>query len=188
MRMTIDKFADRGSVIPAVRSRDDFLHAVHHTTAPSVILLFGDINDLPWLVRQGLDNRKRLILQIELFEGLGKDRPGMQFLAQAGVTALITSEPRLGKHAREEGLFVIQRLCLTDSVSLRAGAGLLRNFRPDAVEILPALTPAAVIRELTEEFALPVLGGGLLRSPDDVACAVSRGVWAVSASRRELWS
>lgn len=187
-RLTIDSLADRGSVIPAARSRDDFLYAVHHTAALSVILLFGDINNLPWLVRQAQDNKKRLILHIDLFEGIGKDKPGIRYLAQTGVAALITAEPQLGKHACEEGLFVIQRLFMTDSAAMRSGVNLLREFRPDAVEILPALTPPAVINELTGEFAIPVLGGGLLRTAGDVAGALTSGVYAVSASRRELWS
>lgn len=186
-RLSIGSLADRGSVIPAARSREDFLYALHNTSAPAVMLLFGDINDLPWLVRQGQESKKRLILHIDLFEGIGKDKSGIRFLAHMGITALITTKSHLGKHAREEGMFVIQRIFLMDSESLRTGINMLRGFRPDAAEILPALAPAAVVRELTQEFDIPVLGGGLVRSPADVAAAVKSGIYAVSASRRELW-
>lgn len=186
-RANIASLAARGSVIPAARSKEDFQHAVLQTAAPAVILLFGDINELPWLVRQSQPNKKRLILHIDLFEGIGKDKSGIKFLARAGITALITTKPHLGKIAREEGMIVVQRLFLMDSEALRTGVNMMRGFRPDAVEILPALSPPAVIKELTQEFDIPVLAGGLVRTPEDVAAAIRNGVYAVSTSRRELW-
>lgn len=178
--------AQRGSVIPAVRSAEDFQYAVH-TSAPGLILLFGDINILAELVAVGQVHKKRLILHLDLFEGIGKDRAGIRFVARMGVSALITTKPYLAKIAREEGLVVIQRLFLMDSESLRTGIHMLRGFKPDAVELLPAFIPADRVRDITREIGIPVLAGGLIKTQEDVAQAILSGAYAISTSNRSLW-
>lgn len=185
-RMTIAALIRKGTVVPAARSGEDF-EAAMRTGSPAIIVLFGDINELPRLVRRGQECKKQLIVHLDLFEGIGKDKSGIRFLARTGMPALITTKPHLGKIAREEGLLVIQRLFLMDSESLRTGIHMLKGFRPDAVEILPALVPAAIVREIIRETDLPVLAGGLIRTADDVAHAIGNGVFAVSTSRRDLW-
>ena len=76
---------------------------------------------------------------------------------------------------------------LVDSESLRTGIHLLKGFRPDAIEALPASTAATVLAELKKVTDVPILVGGLVRSAEDVAQALRNGACAVSASRRELW-
>ncbi|HWQ62348.1 MAG TPA: glycerol-3-phosphate responsive antiterminator [Negativicutes bacterium] len=176
----------KGAVIPAARSVEDFEAAVL-TNSPAIIVLFGDINELPRLVRRGQECKKHLIVHLDLFEGIGKDRSGVRFLARTGMPALITIKPQLGKIARDEGLVVIQRLFLMDSESLRTGINMLKGFKPDAVEILPALVPGEIVHEIIREIDIPVLAGGLIRTADDVAFALRNGVYAVSTSRRGLW-
>lgn len=186
VRTGIAGLVQKGAVIPAARSQDDFAAAVL-TNSPAIIVLFGDINELPRLVRRGQECRKNLIVHLDLFEGIGKDKSGVRFLARTGMPALITTKPHLGKMAREEGLLVIQRLFLMDSESLRTGINMLKGFKPDAVEILPALVPGEIVREIIREIDIPVLAGGLIRTPADVAFAIGNGVYAVSTSRRNLW-
>lgn len=187
VRTGIMNLAQQGSVIPAVRSVADFQYAARHTAAPALILLFGDINILGELMALGQAGKKRLILHLDLFEGIGKDRAGIKFLARLGVPALITTKPHLAKLAREEGLIVIQRLFMMDSDSFRTGINMLKGFKPDAVEILPAFVPGDRVRDITREIGIPVLAGGLVKTPDDVARAVLSGVYAISSSTRSLW-
>ena len=83
---------------------------------------------------------------------------------------------------------VIQRMFLVDSESLRTGIQILKGFRPDAIEVLPAFTPVSVLAELKAATDVPILAGGLVRSPEDVQQAVANGACAVSTSRRDLWN
>ena len=83
---------------------------------------------------------------------------------------------------------VIQRMFLVDSESLRTGIRILKGFRPDAIEALPASTPASVLAELKEATDVPIMAGGLVRSADDVRQAVANGACAVSVSLRQLWN
>ena len=177
-----------GSVIPACRNEDEFFHALQQQQAPSLIILFGDINNLPELIRRADEAGKLLLLHLDLMGGIGRDRAGIQYLARLGLKGLITTKPQLAKMARQEGMRVIQRMFLVDSESLKTGISLLKGFRPDAIEALPASTPASVLAELKAATDVPILVGGLVRSASDVTQAVANGACAVSTSRRELWN
>lgn len=182
------KVLTNGPVIPAVRSMEVFKVALTQTVAPSVILLFGDINSLPVLITHAKEHKKRIMLHLDLFDGIGKDKAGIRFLARLGINSIITTKSHLSKYARDEGMIVIQRLFLMDSDSLRTGLGLVRSFKPDAIEILPGFIPANVVKEIINETGLPILSGGLIRTQEDVKHAIDSGVSAVSTSRQDLWS
>lgn len=177
-----------GQVIPAPRTPEDFKYAITKTDSASIILLFGDIIMLPDLLAQAQAYRKRLLVHLDLLEGIGKDEAGIRFLARLGVTGLITTKSHLCKIGREEGMLVIQRLFLLDSDALKTGLHLLHKFQPDALEVLPASIPASVVRLLAEETQLPILAGGLMHTPEDVQQSLQNGIYAVSASKRELWN
>lgn len=185
--LDVIKFLANGSVIPAARSMEDFKVALTCTISPSVVLLFGDINSLPTLISEANEHKKRIVLHLDLFDGIGKDKAGIKYLARLGIHAIITTKTHLCRFAREEGMIVVQRLFLMDSDSLRTGLKLIHNFKPDAIEVLPGSMPASVVEELIRETGLPILAGGLIRTKEDVDQAVDRGISAVSTSRRELW-
>ncbi len=176
-----------GPVIPAVRNKGDFEFALARVSSPSLILLFGDIFTLPELVARAQAAKKLVIVHLDLVEGLGKDRVGVQYLARSGVKAIITTKPHLGRFAHEEKMIVIQRLFLMDSEALRTGLHLLSSFRPDAIEVLPGTVPVSAVVELTRVTGLPVLAGGLISTAEDVSRAIGNGICAISTSKRELW-
>lgn len=177
-----------GSVIPAARTPEDFKFALENTSGPSVIVLFGDILILPGMLAKAQSHKKRLFVHLDLIEGIGKDEAGIRFLARMGVNGLITTKAYLCKAAREEGMIAIQRLFLMDSEALRTGINLARKYKPDAVEVLPASVPDSAIKHLKAETGLPVLGGGLIHTKEDVESAIRNGICAVSVSSTELWT
>lgn len=187
LEASILKLLCNGPVIPAARSHQDFTAALAGP-APAVIMLFGNIITLPDYLEKAKQVNKRLIVHLDLFEGIGKDKIGVKYLSRLGVTALITVKSHLAKAAREEGMIVIQRLFLMDSDSLRTGIQQLKAFKPDALEILPASVPASVISQLIRETGLPIFAGGLVSKAEEVEEALHKGVVAVSTSRRELWT
>ncbi|MEG6584317.1 glycerol-3-phosphate responsive antiterminator [Dendrosporobacter sp. 1207_IL3150] len=182
------KILINGKVIPAARTLEDFTYAVTSTTAPSIILLFGDINELPALLTQARQYKKRILLHVDLIDGVAKDKLGISYLARLGVTGIITTKSQLARLANEMGMIVIQRIFLTDSEGLRTGIQTLRKFKPDAVEIMPAFVSGDIIREIIRDTRLPVIAGGLLGTREEIDEIINNGAVAVSTSRRELWS
>lgn len=175
-----------GPVIPAVRSMEDLRQAFMRR-APGIILLFGDIVSLPGLLSEAARHHKKLIVHLDLLEGIGKDKAGIRYLARLGVSAVITTKSQLVKAAREESLIVIQRLFMMDSDTLKNGIKIIRNVKPDAIEILPASVPPFVFQELAQETKLPIFAGGLVSSSEDVRHALANGAAAVSTSKISLW-
>lgn len=176
-----------GPVIPAARTYNDFKAALLVADAPSIIVLCGDINSLPEMISQAGQQHKRLLLHLDLVGGIGKDKAGVQYLARLGLSGVITTKPHLGKLARDEGMLVIQRLFLVDSEAMRSGLNLVKTFKPDALEILPASVPARAVAKISAETGLPILAGGLIATAADVAEAIAKGICAVSTSRQQLW-
>lgn len=183
----IIELLSKGSAIPVVRSNDDFQFALVNATAPSIMVLFGEVSSLPQMLSQAKSRNKRLVLHADYLDGISKDKAGIKFLARIGITAIVTTRSQLVKLGKEEGMIVIQRLFLVDSESLKAGIPLLRKSKPDVVEIMPAHTPAAIIHEVMKETGLPILAGGFVNNEDAIFSVLANGVNGVSTSCRELW-
>ncbi|HEY3425018.1 MAG TPA: glycerol-3-phosphate responsive antiterminator [Negativicutes bacterium] len=177
-----------GPVLPALRTVEDFKVAMTSNISPSVVLLFGDINILPELLAQAKQSQKRILLHLDLFEGIGKDKAGIKYLARMGITAIITTKTHLAKLARAEGMIVIQRLFIMDSESIKTAINMVRSFKPDAIEILPASVPGWVVESLNRELGLPILAGGLIHDSTEVQETLQKGVAVVTTNRRELWN
>lgn len=183
----ISQFAAEDRVIPAARNIADFKYALEKAVSPGIILLFGDVNTLPGLLQQAQHARKRLLVHLDLLEGIGKDKAGISYLARLGVHNIITTKSQLCKIAREEGMMVVQRAFLMDSEAIRTCLQMVRSGKPDAIEILPATVPAWAVQQLKEETGLPIIAGGLLRSQEEVVAALQNGLCAVSTGKKDLW-
>lgn len=172
----------------AVRRLDDLEEAVRHPNIKTVFLLGGDINYLPSAVKRVTAAGRALLVHVDLLEGIGRDRAGIRLLARMGVRGIVTTKSSLVKHAQNEGIYAIQRLFIMDSESIKTAVRVAGGVRPVAVEIMPATVPGYVIADMKKNLGLPVLGGGLLKTGEDVREALAKGMDAVSTSRRELWN
>ena len=173
-------------VIAAVRDPDGNRLAIESPVA-AIFLLGVSIMELPDMVRNAKAGGKRVFLHIDLAEGLGRDDAAVRWcVEQLGVDGLISTRPGLLKLASELGAITIQRLFLMDSSSFEHGKRLLRNTPPDMAEVLPGIAPKAV-RQLCEALDKPVIAGGLVTEPREIALALQAGALAVSAGDSKLW-
>lgn len=171
----------------AIRRVDDLNEALRHQNISTIFLLGGDINYLPLYIKNAEAANKLLITHIDLMEGIGKDRAGIHLLKRMGLKGVVTTKSNLAKNAKDEGLLVIQRLFIVDSESIKTAIRVADNIKPDAVEFLPATIPEYVIRDMKRSLKLPILGGGLLKTKEDVYEALDKGIDAITTSLRYLW-
>ncbi|AQS58861.1 glycerol-3-phosphate responsive antiterminator [Desulforamulus ferrireducens] len=176
-----------GKIGAAIRRLEDIEEAIRHPKIKTIFLLNGDINKLPSIVNRVNKAGKIILVHIDLIEGIGKDAAGVHLLKRMGVAGIVTTKSNLVKFAKEEGLFVIQRLFIVDSESVKTGIRVASNIKPSAVEVLPATVPAYVVSEIKKALNIPILGGGLLKTRKDVEEALAKGIDFVSTSRRDLW-
>jgi glycerol uptake operon antiterminator len=173
-------------IIPAVREQKELplaLAAPHST----IFLLSSNLTSIAEVVSSIKARGKEVYVHFDLVDGLGKDPHGLRWLAEnVRPTGILTTRGPLVSQARSLGLATVQRIFLVDSQSLQTGLNLVREVKPDFVEVMPGLMPE-VIRQIAQKVACPVIAGGLCTTAAHCRAAWEAGAVAVSTSDRELW-
>ena len=177
---------EKHPVIAAVRNAEANRQAIESPVA-AIFLLSASILELPDMVRNAHAGGKRVFLHLDLAEGLGRDEAAVRWCVDyLHVDGLISTRSSLLKLASDLGVITIQRLFLMDSASFEHGKRLLKNTPPDMAEVLPGIAPKA-IQQLCEALDKPVIAGGLVTQPREIALALQAGALAVSAGDARLW-
>lgn len=129
---------------------------------------------------------KKLFAHIDLAEGIGKDRSGLEFMKAIGLDGIISTRVNMIKAARECGLCTVQRFFIIDSHSVDTTVEALKSSKADMIEIMPGVLPK-IIRLLKERISVPIIAGGLIETSDEAADAIDSGVFAVSTGSMTLW-
>lgn len=156
-------------------------------SAPPEILF--DLNaSLPLLeerIKKAHAAGKAMFIHIDLADGIGKDKTGIEYLASLGVDGIISTRGQMIRFAREAGLLTVQRFFALDTHGLDSMQELLEVAAPDFIEIMPG-----VISKVIERFSggsIPVIAGGLIETKAEVTAALASGAAAVSTGMPELW-
>lgn len=129
---------------------------------------------------------KKLFIHIDMAEGIGKDKAGLNFIKQSSVCGIISTRTNLIKLAHEVGLSTVHRMFIVDSQSALTAINMLK-VKPDMAEIMPGTLPEKVIKNICEKVDVPVIAGGLVETEEEVANAISAGAVAVSTGKISLW-
>lgn len=171
-------------IIAAVRTESALSEACQ-SNVKTVFELVPSIASIDNSVQLCRRSGKRMFVHIDLAEGIGKDRAGLQFLSDIGVDGVISTRTGMIKTAKEVGLKTVQRIFILDEQSIQSAKANLKT-RPDMVEIMPGVIPRA-IREICAAVELTVIAGGLIQEEADVVAALQAGAAAVSTSKMPLW-
>ena len=137
-------------------------------------------------IKRAKANNKYIFVHIDLAEGIGKDRTGIQWLAELGIDGIISTRAQLIRNARECGLTAIQRFFVLDSKGMNSISEMIDTAKPDLIEIMPGVIPKAL--SLFSQKGIPVIAGGLIETKAEVTAALSSGAVAVSTGKSYLWS
>ena len=153
-----------------------------------LFILGGTIFDLPRIVEQAKRYQKMVFVDIDLIKGIGKDAPGIRFLAQESqVDGIITTRSNLIKSGQKEGLISLQRVFVLDSESLIGGLGAIEKSGPDAVEILPGLILPKVMKKIRTITSIPIIAGGLITQKEEIDEILASGAIGISTSSSHLF-
>jgi glycerol uptake operon antiterminator len=174
-------------IIPAVRNAES-LDSALASPIKIVYLLFGNpmrIGDMVGAIR---DRGKVALVNADLLQGFSRDAFAVEYLAHCGTSGIISTNHETLRAARTQGLFTVLRTFMIDSASVDSGRRFLRNFQPDAVELLPAIAAPLVVDRIREGYpSLHVIAGGLITNLKQVEAVVNAGMDAVSLSDPNLW-
>lgn len=174
---------ERSPVISAVQ--DNLFSEALAAPTEVIFYLKANILTVKGKIEAAHKAEKLIFIHIDLAEGIGKDRSGVEFLKNAGADGIISTKGALIKYANELGLITVQRFFALDSQGLRNMPELIELSKPDMVEIMPG-----VIGKIIKRLSLgktPIISGGLIDSKEEVTTALSCGAVAVSTGAEDLW-
>lgn len=175
------------SVIPAIRQPKDLEDAVK-SKATLLFILCGDVSNIGKYIRYAKAYNKAVFVHIDLVEGLSADQAAIKYIVhQGGPDGIVSTRGNLVQYARQEGLLAVQRIFLLDTLALVNGLKAVKNSRPDAVELLPAVVIPRVISEMCQEMTTPIIAGGLIKTAQEIEAALKAGAIGVSVSSKSLW-
>lgn len=178
---------ERNPVIAAIFDSSDLEEALA-SPCEVVFLLSGNICELKELIHKVHVAGKKMYIHIDLLEGVANDRSGIQFIkTHFCPDGVITTKAVVAKHAKEAGVFVIQRFFLLDSKSYETVHKTVRNSDVDAIEILPGILPE-IIHQISQCSSVPVIAGGLIRTKKNAMDSLAMGAMGVSTSCKKLWT
>lgn len=172
-------------IIAAVKTEEE-LEAAKNSGVKIIFDLSPSILTLEDRVRGVHACGKRIFLHLDLAEGIGKDKAGLQYVKQKKVDGIISTRVNIIKAAREVGLFTVQRIFAVDSHSIDTTMESIKASKPDMLEVMPGIATKA-IATLKARLTIPIIGGGLVDTEEEVQEIRRSGAAAVSTSKRALW-
>ncbi|MCM3004692.1 glycerol-3-phosphate responsive antiterminator [Priestia koreensis] len=173
-------------ILPAVRDMKQFERFLKSQFEYGV-LLDSQLGQLKGIMREAKAHGKKLMLHVDLIQGIKHDEHAVDYLCQELKPAgLISTRSSVIVRAKQKGVYAIQRVFLLDTTALEKSYSLLKKVQPDYIELLPGVIPS-FIEEVAKETGIPVLAGGLIRAEEEVKRALASGASAVTTSNKELW-
>lgn len=174
-------------VLPAIKNMKEF-ERILKTDFEYIVILNSHIAQIKNIVDTAHKYRKKILIHIDMVSGLKNDVNGTVFICQEiRPDGIISTKKQAIITAKKRGLLAIQRLFLIDSTALSNGLDLLETTQPDYIELLPGIVPS-MIKEIQEKTNTPIIAGGLIRTREEIDCAIRSGATSVSTSIKELWS
>lgn len=136
-------------------------------------------------IRKAKENGKTVFIHIDLADGIGKDRAGIEWLKRLNADGIITTRTQLIRAAHDCGMLAVQRFFILDSKGMHSISEVIETTQPDLIEIMPGVIPKAL--RLFGKQPIPVIAGGLIETKHEATAALANGALAVSTGKKELW-
>ena len=183
LKETVFNALESNPIIAAVK--DERFKEALESPGEVIFLLGGNLLTLARRINAAHEKGKFIFIHLDLTEGVGKDRAGVEFLARSGADGIISTKTGLIRIANEMGLTTVQRFFVYDSHGVGSINETLASSRPDIIEIMPG-TVGKVIKSFSGR-GTPLIAGGLIETKQEATEALSLGALAVSTGKNELW-
>ncbi|MBD7937282.1 MULTISPECIES: glycerol-3-phosphate responsive antiterminator [Cytobacillus] len=176
------------TVIPSIRQLK-YLDDALKSQSPFILLSDVHIGNLGQLTKRCHEHNKKVLVHIDLVEGLTKDAKGVKWLKDLfKVDGVISPNQRVLQQARKIGLIAIYRIFLLDSRSFEQSLSALNGSQFDAVEVLPGPFATQYIKRIREVLPhKPLLAGGFIDQKEQLDSVFAAGFLAVTTSQPSLW-
>jgi glycerol uptake operon antiterminator len=69
----------------------------------------ASLPEIPHIINEAHEAGKKIFIHIDLADGLGKDKTGVEYLASCGADGIISTRAQLIRFANDAGLLTVQR-------------------------------------------------------------------------------
>lgn len=138
-------------------------------------------------VLQELKKRNKLIvLNIDSCEGLSQDKEAIEFLAEIGISVLLSTRVQTLQKAKQCGLLTMQKVFVTDRSTWPRSLKAISLTAPNLVQIMPS-PMLAYLSEDDKKRLPPIVASGFICNQNDITKNMAQGAVAVSSSDARLW-
>lgn len=165
-------------VVPSMKRLEKFVES------DLVVCILQDIHIslLEHMIKTLHDNNKLALVHIDMVHGISSDEHGAEFLCQRlRADGVISSKTRIIETTKKNKKIAIQRMFLIDSKSIERGIETLQKSQPDIVEVMPAIA-YKIIPYIKSKISMPLIGGGLLKTKEDILQGLEAGCMAFTVS------
>ncbi len=174
------------SVIASVRNEKEMDEAVRNNVK-NVFLVRSSIHDVDWFCMMADENDINLFIYFDMIKGLSQDKEAVQFVVEnLNFTGIVSNKAHIVKEAMNFKTFAILTLFLLDSYAIKQGTKILKDLKPDAINIAPGVIPK-IVDQFINEVNIPVITSGLITEKEEIRQLLDAGATAVSTSNQELW-
>ncbi|OJH07381.1 MAG: transcriptional regulator [Alcanivorax borkumensis] len=131
-------------------------------------------------------SNKLIVLNIDSCEGLSQDKGAIEFLAEIGISVLLSTRVPTIQKAAQCGLLTMQKVFVTDRSTWPRSLKAISQSAPNLVQIMPSPMLGYLSAEDKRRLP-PVVASGFICNETDVATAMKQGAIAVSSSNKSLW-
>lgn len=174
---------EKNPVIAAVHEKE--IDEAIQSPTEIIFLLKGNLLTIKSIIDKVKNSNKLIFVHIDLADGIGKDRVGLEYISKCGADGIISTRGNIIRQAKDMGLLTVQRFFALDSKGVDSIFDMLSTTSPDLIEIMPG-----VIGKIINSFAnenVPLISGGLIETKSEITNALNLGAIAVSTSKKELW-
>ncbi len=169
-------------VIPSMKQLEKFIET------DLLICLFQDIHIslLENMIRKIHECNKLALVHIDMIHGISVDEYGTEFLCQRlRADGIISTKTKIIETTKKNKKISVLRVFLIDSKSIERGIETILKSQPDLVEVMPAIA-YRIIPYIESRISIPIIGGGLLKTIDDIREGLNAGCIAFTVSDLNL--
>lgn len=130
---------------------------------------------------------KYVIVNIDSCEGLSQDKGGVEYLADIGVTSLVSTRVATIQRANRAGMMTMQKVFVTDRSTWPRSVKALEQSDANLVQLMPAPMLQHLSGSVRKGLP-PIVASGFVSTQDDIRSAVAHDALAVSTSDQRLWA
>jgi len=179
------KTLKKNPIIISVRNDAEIDKAIN-SRSEVIFIIHTDINHLVEQVKKIKNAGKMVFIHVDLINGFSSSPLALEYIYKlTKPTGILTTKKSLINKAKDLGLISILRVFALDSPTILSSSKLIKEVKPDIVEILPGIAPKA-IKLIGEKVNVPIIAGGMIEYKEEVIECIKNGAVGVSSSSEKL--